>query len=113
MISPSGKSVSEIKDQEEFDETVGKYMLNPADLEPPESGYFSDGKVILIYDGEIDSCKPHLRFNKTLSAVDVSEIRVKVTVHYDDVPGGGTDCDSTISHPYSIFHIKTRKELGL
>ena len=86
-------------------------MDDPSKLTAPDSGYFEDGRIILIYEGEVDGCKEHSRFNKNLGVEDVGD-RVKITVNYDKVPADEEGC-STSLRPYSVYHIKTRKELDL
>jgi hypothetical protein len=109
-IVPSGLNEDAIETEEEFNKVIDKYLTDLTDL-GSVSEYFSDGQIILIYHGEVNSCKPQPVFNKTLGADDVSDISVKVVVGVSEQKDGGFECVPTITHPFSIYHIKTKKKL--
>lgn len=75
-----------------------------------ESQDFETGQVILIDDGEVDSCAAHLEFNSTLSATELTDNSVRVTINYLEKPKQDK-CSSTFSRPYYFYYLKTKKLL--
>ncbi len=106
-ISPAGKNAYAISTSSDFDKVIGNYVdkssLGTAD-------YFTDGQVIVVYDGEINSCAEHLEFNHSISAYDSTNTSVKVTLGYLE-KAAIDKCSPTITHPFTLYQIKTRKPL--
>jgi hypothetical protein len=107
-ISPSGKNHSALSTADDFDKIIGNYVdkssLGTAD-------YFTDGQVIVVYDGEVNSCTAHVEFNGSISSYDLDNVSVKVTLGY--LTRAAIDkCSPTISHPFTLYHIKTKKQLS-
>lgn len=75
-----------------------------------ETQNFDEGQVILIDDGDVDSCAAHLEFNSTMTANELTDNTVKVTLNYVEKPKLDK-CSSTFSRPFYFYYLKTRKLL--
>jgi len=73
---------------------------------------FDEGQVVLVDDGEVDSCAAHLEFNSNISAVELTDNTVKVTINYIEKPKLDK-CSSTFSRPFYFYYLKTKKLLVL
>ena len=105
-VTPSEQNVQRISTSDEFDKVIGKYV-DPLTIDAVD---FSQEQVILIYDGEVNSCAQHLEFNQDISARSEDNGIVKVTLHYNLIPDDDK-CSPSFSNPFAIYSIKTRKPL--
>lgn len=106
-ISPAGKNHYTFSTADDFDKSIVNYMdkslLGTAD-------YFTNGQVIIVYDGEVNSCAARVEHNGSISAYDLDSVSVKVTLGY--LAREAIDkCSPTISHPFTLYQIKTKKQL--
>jgi uncharacterized beta-barrel protein YwiB (DUF1934 family) len=76
----------------------------------PEQQNFDEGQVVLVDDGEVDSCAAHLEFNSIINAVELTDNTVKITVNYVEKPKLDK-CSSTFSRPFYFYYFKTKKLL--
>lgn len=104
-IEKKEKNVQIIRTEAVFKTTATAYVGNEL---PPED--FIEGQVILVDDGEIDSCSAHLEFNKTISAVQLTDNTVKVTLSYVERTKQD-NCTPSISRPFNFYYLNTNKLL--
>lgn len=69
---------------------------------------FNEGQVVLVDDGEIDSCAAYLEFNKTITAEQLTDNTVKVTLNYLERPKQ-ENCSPSYSRPFIFYYLKTTK----
>lgn len=94
-----------LRNNSDFHTTANAYLnFNPDDQN------FDEGQVVLVDDGEVDSCAAHLAFNSTINAVELTDNTVKVTVSYVEKPKLDK-CSSTFSRPFYFYYLKTKKLL--
>lgn len=94
--------------QDEFNNIIASYVdpsLVPGD-------YFTDSRVILIYDGELDPCSAHLEFNGGVSLGTVTDTSVKVILSYTE-KAKDDKCSAQPINPFAFYQIKTKKLLVL
>lgn len=107
MIDKKEKNVQVVRTNADFHALVDAYVdhsLNDED--------FDEGQVVLVDDGEVDSCAAHLEFNSNISAVELTDNSVKVTINYIEKPKLDK-CSPTLSRPFYFYYLKTRKLLVL
>jgi len=71
---------------------------------------FDNGQVVLVYDGEVNSCLQHLEFNGTITAATASDTSLTVTLNYLEKPTLD-NCGPSITHPYAFYYVPSRKLL--
>lgn len=105
VIDKKEKNVQIIRTPADFDIAADAYvghLLSNQD--------FNAGQVVLVDDGEIDSCSAHLAFNKTINAVQLTDNTVKVTLSYVE-RAKQDNCTPSISRPFNFYYLKTTKLL--
>lgn len=105
VIDKKEKNVQVIRTDTDFYKLADAYVDRV--LEVPD---LTTGQVVLIDDGDVDSCAAHLEFNSKLTAVELTDASVKVTVNYIEKPTL-TNCSSTFTRPYYFYYLKTKKLL--
>lgn len=105
VIDKKEKNVQIIRTSEGFHSLANAYVNQ--NLEEPN---FERGQVILVDDGEIDSCAAHLEFTSTLSATELSNNTVRVALRYVEKPKL-EKCSSSFSRPFYFYYLNTRKEV--
>jgi len=96
-----------------------QYFRNNTDFHATADAYvnfsltdqnFDEGQVVLVDDGEVDSCAAHLEFNTNISAIELTDNTVRVTVNYVEKPQL-INCSSTFSRPFYFYYLKTKKNI--
>lgn len=103
VIEKKEKNIQYIRNSTEFHKIANAYVNQNL-----EEQNFEAGQVILVDDGEVDSCAAHLQFNGTLSLTDVSETSVKITLNYLEKQKL-EKCSSSFSRPFYFYYVDTRK----
>ena len=96
-----------MRSEAEFDSFATAYVgytLNAQD--------FTQGQVLLVDDGDVNNCDAHLAFNTKISAQELTDNTVKVTLGYTEKPTQ-TNCLPSSSHPFYFYFVNTRKLLVL
>jgi hypothetical protein len=103
VIDNKEKDVQAIRTSTVFHSLANAYINQNLDEQD-----FEAGQVILIDDGEIDGCGAHLEFSSTLSATEISDNTVKVTLNYIEKPKR-ENCIPSFSRPFYFYYLNTRK----
>jgi hypothetical protein len=105
VIDKKDKNVQVLRTDTDFYAAADDYVNFNLEMQD-----FDAGQVVLIDDGEVDSCKAHLSFNSKISAVELTNNTVKVTLNYLEKPTLDK-CSSTMSRPFYFYYLKTTKLL--
>lgn len=105
VIEKKEKNVQSIRTSADFHSIANTYVNQNLDEQN-----FDEGQVILVDDGEVDSCAAHLEFNASLSVVELTENTAKATLNYVEKPKL-EKCSSTFSRPFYFYYLKTKKNL--
>ncbi len=103
VIEKKEKNVQYIRNSADFHNIANAYVNQNL-----EEQNFETGQVILVDDGEVDSCAAHLQFNETLGLTDISDASVKITLNYLEKPNV-EKCSSSFSRPFYFYYVNTRK----
>ncbi len=105
VIEKQEKNIQVMRNATDFFAVADAYA--DRSLEAPN---FDEGQVVLIDDGQVDTCAAHLEFNSSLIAAELTDNTVKVTLHYIEKPKLDR-CSSTFTRPYYFYYLKTKKLL--
>jgi len=77
------------------------------------SDYFTDGQVVLVYDGEVNSCVAHLEFTGEggIAPGISTDSSLKIIVNYYERKDADK-CSPKITHPFSFYYVKSKKLLN-
>jgi hypothetical protein len=105
VIEKKEKNIQVIRTNGDFHRIANTYVN--VDLNDQN---FDEGQVVLVDDGEVDSCAVHLEFNSNISALELTDNTVKVTINYVERPALDK-CSSAFSRPFYFYYLKTKKLL--
>lgn len=105
VIDKKEKNIQVLRNSNDFYATSNAYVNSNLDDQN-----FDEGQVVLIDDGEVNSCNAHLEFNSNISAQELTDNTVKVTVNYVEKPALDK-CSPSLSRPFYFYYFKTKKLL--
>jgi len=104
-VTPANRNVRVIG-QDEFTTIIGSYM----DPSLAAGDYFSDGQVLLVYDGDIDPCAAHVEFSGGITLGTITDASVKLVLSYQE-KALQDKCSAQPENPFAFYYVKTKKEL--